>query len=153
VRCCYASFLHKIGTLPTVHELFKLPSYIGLYRNCDRNLGFWINYFRLLYLQWGKGRVKIGKEPLVPIGQEAGWDPKPLRCWREKFPAPAGNRTLEPQSPSAIPTELLRLLYLQWMWEITPVLRWLLCTVYLTYSTFREFVILPSRDDWMQLCW
>jgi hypothetical protein len=40
-----------------------------------------------------------GKEPLVPIEQEAGWAAsKPFwtRWWREKFPAPAGNRTLEP---------------------------------------------------------
>jgi hypothetical protein len=58
-----------------------------------------------------------GKEPLVPIGQEAGWAPEPfwMRWWREKFPAPPpGNRTLEPRPstplPSAIPTELSRLL-------------------------------------------
>jgi hypothetical protein len=56
-----------------------------------------------------------GKEPLVSIGQEAGWTPEPFwtRWWREKFPAPAGNRTLEPRlaspKPSAIPTELSRL--------------------------------------------
>jgi hypothetical protein len=31
-----------------------------------------------------------GKEPLIPIGQEAWWDPEPVwrRWWREKFPAP-----------------------------------------------------------------
>jgi len=36
------------------------------------------------------------KGPLVPIGQEAKWTPEPFwtRRWREKFPAPAGNRTL-----------------------------------------------------------
>jgi hypothetical protein len=30
-----------------------------------------------------------GKEPLVPIGQEAGWAPDPVWMWyqREKFPA------------------------------------------------------------------
>jgi hypothetical protein len=39
-----------------------------------------------------------GKEPLVPIGYEAGWAPEPfwMRWWREKFPAPNRNRTLEP---------------------------------------------------------
>jgi len=33
------------------------------------------------------------KEPLVPIGQEAGWVPEPVWSWcqREKFPAPTGN--------------------------------------------------------------
>jgi hypothetical protein len=43
-----------------------------------------------------------GKNSLVPIGQEAGWAPEPFwtRWWREKFPAPAGNRTLEPRSSS-----------------------------------------------------
>jgi len=37
----------------------------------------------------------LGKEPLVPIGQEVGWAPEPFwtRWWREKFPAPAGTRT------------------------------------------------------------
>jgi hypothetical protein len=32
------------------------------------------------------------KEPLVPIGQEAGWVPEPvwMRWRREKFPAPVG---------------------------------------------------------------
>jgi len=36
------------------------------------------------------------KEPLVPTGQEAGWAPEPVwtRWLREKFPAPAGTRTL-----------------------------------------------------------
>jgi hypothetical protein len=36
-----------------------------------------------------------GKKPLVPIGQEAGWAPEPFwtRWFREKFQAPAGNRT------------------------------------------------------------
>jgi hypothetical protein len=35
------------------------------------------------------------KEPLVSIGEEAGWIPEPVwtRWWREKFPAPAGTRT------------------------------------------------------------
>jgi hypothetical protein len=38
-----------------------------------------------------------GKEPLVPIGYEAGWAPEPFwtRWRREKFPAPAGKRNLE----------------------------------------------------------
>jgi hypothetical protein len=36
------------------------------------------------------------KEPLVSIGQEDGWDPEPFWTrWREKFSAPAGNRTPE----------------------------------------------------------
>jgi len=40
------------------------------------------------------------KEPLVPIGQEAGWAPKPFwsRWFGEKFPAPPG---IEPQNPEA----------------------------------------------------
>jgi hypothetical protein len=39
----------------------------------------------------------VGKELLIPIVQEAGWAPEPVRTrwWREKFPAPAGNRTLD----------------------------------------------------------
>jgi hypothetical protein len=43
-----------------------------------------------------------GKEPLVPIGYEAGWAREPFwtRWWREKFPAPTGNLTLEPRSSS-----------------------------------------------------
>jgi hypothetical protein len=51
-----------------------------------------------------------GKEPLVPSGEEAGWAPEPFwtRWFREKFPAPAGNRTPIVQ-PSAIHTELSRL--------------------------------------------
>jgi hypothetical protein len=37
---------------------------------------------------------------------EAGWAPQPFwtRWWREKFPAPAGNRTLEPRSFSPQPS-------------------------------------------------
>jgi hypothetical protein len=37
------------------------------------------------------------KELLVPIEYEAGWASEPFwtRWWREKFPAPAENRTLE----------------------------------------------------------
>jgi hypothetical protein len=55
-----------------------------------------------------------GKEPLVPIGYEAGWTPEPFWTrWWEKFPAPARNRTLKPRTsspqPSTIPTELSRL--------------------------------------------
>jgi len=40
------------------------------------------------------------KEPLVPIGQVAGWAPEPFwtRSWRKKFPAPSKIRTLEPRS-------------------------------------------------------
>jgi hypothetical protein len=36
-----------------------------------------------------------GKEPLVPIRYEAGWAPEPFwtRWFKEKFSAPAGNRT------------------------------------------------------------
>jgi hypothetical protein len=46
------------------------------------------------------GRFTPVKEPLVPIGYEARWAPEPVwtRCWREKFSAPAGNRTLEPRA-------------------------------------------------------
>jgi hypothetical protein len=38
-----------------------------------------------------------GKEPLVPIGEEAGWASEPfwMRWW--KFPAPTRNRTLQSQ--------------------------------------------------------
>jgi hypothetical protein len=52
------------------------------------------------------------KEPLVPIGKEAGWAPEPFwtRWWREKFPAPAGNQTLGPARPARSP-ELYRLSY------------------------------------------
>jgi hypothetical protein len=41
-----------------------------------------------------------GKEPLLPIGYEAGWASEPFgtRWCREKFPAPARNGTLEPRS-------------------------------------------------------
>jgi len=41
-----------------------------------------------------------GKEPPVPIGYEAGWALEPVwtRWRREKFPAPASNRILEPRS-------------------------------------------------------
>jgi len=36
-----------------------------------------------------------GNEPLVPTGQESRWDPEPVwkRYQKEKFPAPAVNRT------------------------------------------------------------
>jgi hypothetical protein len=46
-----------------------------------------------------------GKEPLVPIGQEVGWVPVPfwMQWWREKFPAPAGNWTLNPDRPACNP--------------------------------------------------
>jgi hypothetical protein len=46
--------------------------------------------------------LPAGKEPLVPIGQEAGWAPEPVwtRWWREKFPVPAETRT--PDHPSLI---------------------------------------------------
>jgi hypothetical protein len=46
--------------------------------------------------------IAPGKEPLVPIGQEAGWAPEPFwsQWGREKFPAPAGDQTLEPRSSS-----------------------------------------------------
>jgi hypothetical protein len=39
----------------------------------------------------------IRVEPLAPIEKEAGWDPEPVwtQWWREKFPAPAGTRTLD----------------------------------------------------------
>jgi hypothetical protein len=45
-----------------------------------------------------------GKEPLVPTELEAGWAPEPFwtRWWREKFSAPAGNRTLEPRSSNSL---------------------------------------------------
>jgi hypothetical protein len=40
-----------------------------------------------------------GEEPLVHLGQEAGW--APIRSGRGgEFPAPFGNRNLEPQSSS-----------------------------------------------------
>jgi len=37
--------------------------------------------------------IPSGKEPPVPIGQEAGWVPEPVwtQWQREKFSAPAGN--------------------------------------------------------------
>jgi len=36
-----------------------------------------------------------GKEPPVLTGLEAGWAPEPvrMRCWKEKFPTPAGTGT------------------------------------------------------------
>jgi hypothetical protein len=36
-----------------------------------------------------------GKEPLLPIGQEAGWSPEPVwtRGWGEKFPGSTWTRT------------------------------------------------------------
>jgi hypothetical protein len=48
-----------------------------------------------------------GKEPLVSTGQEAVWAPEPFWrwWWREQFPAPAGNRTLEPRSSSPLPNK------------------------------------------------
>jgi hypothetical protein len=50
------------------------------------------------------------KEPVVPIGYEAGWAPEPVwTLWsRRKSLAPAKNRT--PVVPAAISTELSRLL-------------------------------------------
>jgi hypothetical protein len=41
-----------------------------------------------------------GKETLTPIGYEAGWTPEPYwtRRGRGKFPAPTGNRNLEPST-------------------------------------------------------
>jgi hypothetical protein len=46
--------------------------------------------------------LPLGKENVVHIGQEAGWAPEPFwtRWWKEKLPAPAGNRIPEPQSSS-----------------------------------------------------
>jgi hypothetical protein len=42
-----------------------------------------------------------GKEPVVPIEEETGWAPEMFWTrWREKFPASAGNRTLELRSSS-----------------------------------------------------
>jgi hypothetical protein len=42
-------------------------------------------------------------DPLVLIGQEAGWDPEPVwtRWWSEKFPASTGTRT--PDHPARSP--------------------------------------------------
>jgi len=53
----------------------------------------------------------------VPIAYKAGWAPEPLWTWwrRQKFPAPTGNQTPEPQSSSPEPattlTELPQLLF------------------------------------------
>jgi hypothetical protein len=46
--------------------------------------------------------LTLGKEPPVPVGYEAAWAAEQFwtRWLREKFPAPADNRTLEPQSSS-----------------------------------------------------
>jgi hypothetical protein len=39
--------------------------------------------------------LPLGKEPAIPIGEEAGWDPESVWSWcrRVKFPTPVGNRT------------------------------------------------------------
>jgi hypothetical protein len=52
-----------------------------------------------------------GKEPPIPIVQEAGWAPEPVWTQRleEKSSAPVGDRTSVVQSVT-IPTELPRLL-------------------------------------------
>jgi hypothetical protein len=55
--------------------------------------------------EWSASRpaaLPPGQEAPVPIAKEVGWAPEPFwtRWWREKFPAPAGNRTLEPRSSS-----------------------------------------------------
>jgi hypothetical protein len=44
------------------------------------------------------------KEPLVAIGQEAGWTPESFwtRWWTEKFPAPA-RRESNPRTPIVQP--------------------------------------------------
>jgi hypothetical protein len=74
-----------------------------------------------------------GKEPLVPTGYEAGWVPEPFwTCWwSEKFPAPTGNRTLQPRSSGsylvAIPTELSRLVYCKYK------------SISVTYITLQRF--------------
>jgi hypothetical protein len=60
-----------------------------------------------------------GKQPPVPTGKEAEWAPEPFltRWWREKFQAPAGNRTQNFDHPArslvAIPTELSRLVVIK----------------------------------------
>jgi hypothetical protein len=43
-----------------------------------------------------------GKEPLLPIRREAGWDPEPVwkRWWREKFVAPDEIRTPDHPAPN-----------------------------------------------------
>jgi hypothetical protein len=53
-----------------------------------------------------------GKSPWYPLDRSPGGPQSHSGCGGEekKFPAPAGNRTLEPRSSSAIPTELSRLL-------------------------------------------
>jgi hypothetical protein len=55
-----------------------------------------------------------GKEPLVPIVQEAGWAPEPfwMQWWGEKFPTPAGTRPpiVQPVA-QRYTTELSRLLH------------------------------------------
>jgi hypothetical protein len=57
------------------------------------------------------------KEPRVPIGEEAGWAPEPVWVWWKivKFPAPAGNRTLDRpvRSLVAIPTVPLRMMIMR----------------------------------------
>jgi hypothetical protein len=48
------------------------------------------------------------KEPLILNGYEAGWAPEPFwkRWGREKFPAPARNRTLFVQTNVPLVTKL-----------------------------------------------
>jgi hypothetical protein len=74
----------------------------------------YIHIFLTLALERGgwlvsrPGRFTLGKEPPVPIGQEAGWAPEPVwTLWRrENSISLAGNRTPSSQSPVPILTEI-----------------------------------------------
>jgi hypothetical protein len=86
-----------------------------------------------------------GKEPPVPIGQEAGCAPEPVwTLWRREKSCTAGNRTRAVQ-PVAIPTELTRRLSslnnrqeMRWVWIQLIVCRELVMPINTGCSLCRE---------------
>jgi len=90
----YGDVIHSLSTTPWRHWEWRYSSTHSYPRR----------YMEMSGQPQAPATLLPGREPLVPTGEEAGWNPEPVwKLWRRgKFPALAGTRTTNHSARSPV---------------------------------------------------